>query len=267
MARITDAEKRQVALDLNNKLRLEAIFRPEIRKLFIRVAKTYRVGVVKTGRSIDAEDFKNDWNHLIFKHHQRTQRAFRKQQKQEDNDNDDEELLLLALLLWAERNSAESAEEITATNQKNMNNALTQARRIVTEQELEPSNRTLAATAGALIMRKFNGRVEAITSFETQAAGGSTKLTVAEIGAGIEPSVLSGIVSTPGMTATKKWVTEGDERVRVKPFNHRAAEGQVKKINEPFVVGGQLLMFPGDKSLGATIKNTIKCRCWAVYST
>ena len=254
MSNITWEEKHQAALDLKEKLRLEAIFQPKIKKLFARMIKAYRAGVRKTGRSISAEDFKEAWQKLIFEHQRLVQRAFKKSQKQGDS----EDLLLLALLAWAERNSLSDAEEITATNQKNMDAALTQARELITEQGLSTDNLTLGATAAALLDRKFKGRVGGIKSFETQGAAESTKLSVAEVESGVEPSALSGTVAVVGVTTTKKWVTVGDSKVRVKPFNHRAANGQVKNLIEPFEVSGELLRHPGDKSLGASVGNIIK---------
>jgi hypothetical protein len=262
-----DIERKQILSDLAEKLKLEATFRPKIRKLFRKMLKTLRKGIIKTGRSINADDFKEKWQDILFDHHRKVQKVFKKKsQKQQEEEDEQEELLLLALLIWAERNSVESTEEITATNQKNMEDALDQARQLIIDQELPTDNKTLALTAVALLGRKFDGRIEAIQSFETQAAAESTKLTVAEINAGMEPSILSGITVAPvGVVITKKWATVGDERVRVKPFNHRAANGQVKRIDIPFEVSGQLLKFPGDRSLGASPGNVINCRCSAIY--
>lgn len=56
----------------------------------------------------------------------------------------------------------------------------------------------------------------------------------------------------------KRWCTERDSRVRP---THRSAEGQIRLIEEPFQVGGYLLMFPGDTSLGAPASETANCRC------
>lgn len=47
---------------------------------------------------------------------------------------------------------------------------------------------------------------------------------------------------------------------------HRDAHGQVRPINEPFVVSNrkgipERLLFPGDRSLGAGPDNTIQCAC------
>ncbi|MDX2308071.1 MAG: hypothetical protein NW216_07530 [Hyphomicrobium sp.] len=46
---------------------------------------------------------------------------------------------------------------------------------------------------------------------------------------------------------------------------HRLAHNQSQLVENPFEVGGEVLRFPGDSSLGASIGNTINCRCWADY--
>jgi hypothetical protein len=54
----------------------------------------------------------------------------------------------------------------------------------------------------------------------------------------------------------KEWLTALDGRERPA---HRGADGQRVGANEPFVVGGEYLKFPGDPS--ASAKNRINCRC------
>ncbi len=58
--------------------------------------------------------------------------------------------------------------------------------------------------------------------------------------------------------AQKEWSTSGDERTRM---DHAIAEGQRVPMNQPFRVGGYLLRYPGDSSLGAPASQTIQCRC------
>lgn len=57
----------------------------------------------------------------------------------------------------------------------------------------------------------------------------------------------------------KKWVTSHAENVRAA---HRAAEGQIVAVDEPFIVGGEDLMFPGDPN--GSPENVINCHCVAV---
>lgn len=61
-----------------------------------------------------------------------------------------------------------------------------------------------------------------------------------------------------GFTMLKEWVATPDDRTRPE---HIEADGQRVPLDEPFNVGGELMMFPGDISLGASGWNTINCRC------
>lgn len=60
----------------------------------------------------------------------------------------------------------------------------------------------------------------------------------------------------------KEWhsILDGREREW-----HHDADGDIVPIDEPFEVGGELLMYPLDTSLGATADNIANCRCWASY--
>lgn len=56
----------------------------------------------------------------------------------------------------------------------------------------------------------------------------------------------------------KEWVCACD---KVSRDWHKDANGQQVPLDEPFIVGGEKLMHPGDSSLGASAKNVIHCRC------
>lgn len=64
-----------------------------------------------------------------------------------------------------------------------------------------------------------------------------------------------------GFTMYKRWVATSDDRTR---DEHAAADGQEVPNDEPFNVGGELMMYPGDISLGASAWNVIQCRCTVV---
>jgi hypothetical protein len=63
-----------------------------------------------------------------------------------------------------------------------------------------------------------------------------------------------------GVRVTKEWVSREDSLVR---FAHAAAHGQVRGIDENFVVGGELMMYPGDPK--ASARNNANCRCTVNY--
>ena len=62
-----------------------------------------------------------------------------------------------------------------------------------------------------------------------------------------------------GIQIKRRWVCTKDARTR---FGHAMADGQtVVGTKEPFIVDGEKMMFPGDKSLGAHGWNIYNCRC------
>lgn len=61
-----------------------------------------------------------------------------------------------------------------------------------------------------------------------------------------------------GFKMKREWVATTDERTR---DAHADANGQQVDMDEPFIVDGEQLMYPGDTSLGASAGNTINCRC------
>ena len=62
-----------------------------------------------------------------------------------------------------------------------------------------------------------------------------------------------------GITIRRRWMCTKDARTR---FGHAMADGQtVEGTKTPFIVDGEKMMFPGDKSLGAHGWNIYNCRC------
>ncbi|HEX7040831.1 MAG TPA: hypothetical protein VF202_11980 [Trueperaceae bacterium] len=63
----------------------------------------------------------------------------------------------------------------------------------------------------------------------------------------------------------KRWLTSRDARVRRptpgSPYDHASADGQTVPVDQPFIVSGEPLMYPGDRSRGASAGNLINCRC------
>lgn len=60
-----------------------------------------------------------------------------------------------------------------------------------------------------------------------------------------------------GIKLRKRWVSAKDARVR---DVHGQADGQTVPTDEPFIVGGEKMMFPGDRT-SASAWNLYNCRC------
>tara|TARA_R110000782_G_scaffold50196_2_gene108934 strand:+ start:3992 stop:4774 length:783 start_codon:yes stop_codon:yes gene_type:complete len=67
-------------------------------------------------------------------------------------------------------------------------------------------------------------------------------------------------VQASGVPMMKEWIASGGERTRE---NHLFASGQTAKLDEPFVVGSDYLMQPGDP--GGSPEEIINCRCALGY--
>lgn len=274
----------QAKRDLVEKLRLERIFMPEVRSLFSRMREDFKVQVAATGSAPPASNYSASWQGALDKHYKRVQKAFsgtvkefneksligfeiKQEELTQEEEDQLEELLLLALLLYRNERTVEQEAFITKTNDKQMQEAIAQARQTLEEQELPTDNRSIAATAAVILARKFKGRTEGIITLETQAPAEATKLFEARTVAGIAPSVevapLDQVLRPIEAELFKTWRTIGDKRVR---GAHRAANFQKVPIDDSFIVGGQMLLYPGDTSMGATISNVAGCRCSAVYS-
>ncbi len=61
-----------------------------------------------------------------------------------------------------------------------------------------------------------------------------------------------------GIIIKKRWISIIDHRTR---HAHVEADTQTVDLHDPFIVGGERLMFPGDRSMGASGWNLYNCRC------
>ena len=110
------------------------------------------------------------------------------------------------------------------------------------------------------------GEVPAKIAKRLQAAGSFDSKRRAIVIARTETHSASVHAMDKAMKATriemwKIWVAARDTRTRAA---HRAANGQKRLLTEPFDVGGEKLMNPGDPR--GSPANVIQCRCVLVYS-
>lgn len=111
--------------------------------------------------------------------------------------------------------------------------------------------RPAAPEVPADLARRLESRLPAIANAETNGPAEEARQEIV-------------VVESGGSQVYKAWSTMLDSKVRP---SHSAAEDERTTVDRPFVVGGEMMMFPGDASLGASIGNRINCRCSARYFT
>lgn len=271
----TDQQQRRAAADLNAKLRLEARLRPQIeaveRGVVQETIRSLGTGGDPNVRGISAERLEP----ILLAHYEEVGERFSKQIRNELSGDtaitpEEEAAVATALAQFFAARASTQAQIIAENNQRDVVRAADLAaqerRRAVEEGEPMPSQREEALITGAIFSRLLRGRTTGIVMSETQAPAEAAKLTEIDVLLGNEPAVLGGGDAAPS-PVTKTWVSQGDSKVRTPPdseFDHLRADSTRVPVNKPFRVSGESLMYPGDRSLGATDGNVINCRCSAV---
>jgi len=103
----------------------------------------------------------------------------------------------------------------------------------------------IARTISSQIVAVTRLRAAVISRTETHSAAGFGSL---------------GTAKETGLPLMKEWIAARDERTRA---SHSTADGQTVPMDEPFIVDGEALMYPGDPNGSA--RNVINCRCQSGY--
>ena len=114
------------------------------------------------------------------------------------------------------------------------------------------------STTGELPPREFAKEIR--TLFNNEITNGRSR-TIARTESTAAANFAHHEAYAEGAVAEVEWVAAGDGRVRQ---DHADANGQRVELGQPFSVGGDLLLFPGDSSQGASAANVVNCRCVSV---
>ena len=275
----TQAERELAAnKQLADKLKFEQPVARDFRRLFKQMGKDLEAFLSVTNRVPDATQYSDDVMSILRPHYRKVTNAFGGTLMGFLESAGSEEPVIEALTTIAEESGRDLAailfdiekevtlqtgqliqssvntqtQLITATNQNQLIGSVTETIATGATQEVAPGLAEIASEANKEFVRVSTPRADTIAATTTQEAAEGVKE--------IEQNVLSETLIAGGFAqvSTKVWVTVGDDRVRQ---SHVAANGQTQSVNQPFVVMGQLLRFPGDRTLGATASNTINCRC------
>lgn len=250
---------------------LEAKLAPGVRRLLSQIYRDVLV-LYSAGAFIpDMTLYRSDWESLLANHYRRVGNEFLGIEQRskfliaKQIENEQTASAVVAAFILASKNRAIDQTTFILETTKKQIDAAIETGKMEAPKDLAPGSErnVLVATLAVRALRLgLKQRTAVIASVETQGPAENAKLITARAIAGFPVLPFQEIVSQP-QRLDKTWGTFGDEDVRLAHFR---ADGQVRDQSEPFNVGGELLMVPGDTSLGATLGNIIECRCSALYS-
>lgn len=278
----TQAERqRQAAVDLALKMKLEIGLIRDLRGFFNDVRSVFKPVFLATGSQPNLGEFRTDLTGLLRRHYRRVTREFgtrfRKLVdkhfelgllviKQEEDERTADEIaagVAAAALLngqtdaaindFINRRSEEQADIILNTTQREFDAAIGAGIAGAALTGVLLSQEEIADQVVADVRIRQTRRSEVIAMTEVNAVAERAKQIEAAtvVQAGL---VVGGVALATNME--KRWDAVLDERTRL---SHALADGQIKRVGEPFIVQSEFLLHPSDTSLGATPGNVINC--------
>ncbi len=262
------AREKSAQEDERKKLELEAILIPQlINRYFSPISKDFFKTYSESGVIPNFSLHDQNLNKVLNTNFDKTAKEFSRKLRNElgrvENAQQLNEIIEANLESLKIQNLAISQKSISNTTQNDLQKSVKDIILAAAAANVVLNNRQIALRA----RRKFNllssSRVNTISGTQTQQAAEGAKNE--EVGALNRNNAVFPAAGIRFATAIirKTWITKMDNRVRPA---HVAAQGQRVKLKEPFKVGGELLMIPGDTSLGASLGNIIECRCSAIVS-
>ncbi len=262
----------EAAEELARKVRGQASLKKQLRALHREIVVEFERHVAVSAAPFDAAARIGDTlERTLNSHYGRVTDRFgksmnRKLARAVKATEDERALIDDALASFADDRAPGQAARINKTTQQAMDDAIRLAEAesdalfVQEGQGLTRAER--AKIARRKVEKNLRGRIDGIATLETQAPAEAAKLTEVEVLMGEKPSVLSDGKQPASIAVPKTWLSQGGSDVR---DTHLIADSQKVPTNEPFTVGGASLMYPGDGTLGAPVKELAGCQCTASY--
>jgi hypothetical protein len=251
---------RRAARDLALKIQLEGRLKPSLKRFLREINEQFRIKYKQNNQQeiINVDEFMPELIGILRQHYRRVSLAFAGVERTELKGLQfkavDEEVRLINEAVRASMSefifieSENHARIILKTVKDELDEAILKVINDSIAAGKEPAASEIADLVYQDFARKVNGKVDTISITETQFIAEKTKE--------IEYQQIAGDPTAD--IFLKQWVSILDGRTR--PW-HAAADGQRVAINQPFIVKGERLMYPGDSHFGASLNNIINCRC------
>lgn len=256
-------QQRIAASQLARKLKLEAQLKPELMSFFNQLSRDINV-VWAASQSIPSlQSFQPELVAILRKHYRRVAKAFKSEVRKELKHNfmslehkadEVDDAVNSEVMAYTLAHSIVQSKYIIDTTQSELQKIIAQAVMQSAVQEVPLTSVQLGSKIKNKFIARSVSRVDTIAVTETQ--------NTAEIMKYVESESVNRAL-TGQRQIINTWNTTLDEKTRP---SHVAADRQEVKQGQPYTVQGQLLRYPGDTALGASLDNVINCRCASIAS-
>lgn len=278
-----------LARTLKAKLIFEAQLTRRLMRLFKEYSGTVYTAYVQYGAPYFPESFKVALGDELTKHYalvgryfSKFNRVYRAKQKKAYKTDTIDTKIKIKLQNYYDSLVLKRAEQITYTTNTELMRYAEKLAKKTDEDGFNLSKTQIAKYLKEILDTRSEGRSHSIAITETtNVAEKAKEIEIEELiadadedeladlaGVNIDPDELDAILEFGGAAALsagmlsieKTWNTVVDGNTRPE---HAEADGQSVPIGDPFEVGGEDLMYPGDES--GSPENTINCRCTVSY--
>jgi hypothetical protein len=248
---------KQAMNDYAKKLKLEQPLAKQVSTLFKKVS----ADVTAHGTS-HLETYRKELETILNDHHIKTASQFSSNLRNiigtPSNDKAMQRKLDANIKGYAAQRSHLMSHKIMDTTANNIDKAMKDASIEAALSEEALHHADISEIAGKIVKERLVNRVPTIATTETQAGAESGKWleldTMIDTGSEIDGE------SIKEMTQKKVWITVLDDHTRP---DHVEADAQEQNIDDPFEVGGEELMYPGDEN--GSEEQICNCRCSMEY--
>lgn len=256
----------------------ESTMQRTLNSLTRTIVDDFAVLYATTGQIVDTTNYNSELEAILTRNYRRTNNEFsqdyldnliiernraKTDARREKLDNvinlrkTIEPIIVASLIRWAHAQTKRQRLYITNTWDKIINKNIDNitAEQILNDKPID--HETIAKKTKTPLKNELINHNKTIAAQEIRTSASNAKFTEAN-----ELNDAMKTDETVDEKIIKTWITVGDSHVR---DEHRAANNQKRDLDDPFMVGGELLQYPRDTSLGASLWNVINCRCSTSY--
>ena len=226
--------------------------KPKIQSIFRRMAKDLKAKYISSQQLLDASVYAPEFQSAMMERARIVANEFKKTYRETKGINED---IDVDIAEWLAIFIEQQVDFITQTTELQQTQMLQSTLRDLNSEGILATPEIAAQRISDKMLQTGLARSELIAA--------ETVDTTAEQTKDIELTnlIAGGVVIADEVMKT--WYTTIDGRER---DSHHIAHLQKKRFDEAFEVGNSRLMYPKDRSLGASPKEIFNCRCSAIFS-